>query len=371
MEWLPSWATTIQRTEQNNLPPALNGKTLRQYIYPSFSGSQIRIQLSNERGNGPVEISKVHIAMGGGGGGQMDAATDTAFTFDGNDGVTIPQGETAWSDPVDFELKETELTAVSILFGSAVPSDITGHPGARTTSHVGNGDVVSEASMGSTETRDRWYFIDAIEVMAPTDCYAAAVLGDSITDGYGVLNEFGRWPDFMTLHFKEDPMLADKVSVLNFGMGANNLTISGADQDSGLVRFERDVLKRPKIKWLLVLEGVNDIGGGVAAAPITSAYHDIIERSHEVGILVYGIPLLPIGNSSYASGETTKNQVNDWINTSGEFDAVLPLDEAVADPNNPSQQLQSLTNDFLHPNIQGYEAMGRAVDRSLFYNIMQ
>jgi lysophospholipase L1-like esterase len=255
-----------------------------------------------------------------------------------------------------------------------VPSDITGHPGARSTSHVANGDVVDSASLGTTETRDRWYFINALEVMAPRDSYALSLLGDSITDGYGILNEFGRWPDFLTTEIKNDPQLRNKVSVLNFGMGANTLLTSGEDQDSGLVRFERDVLGRSKIKWVIVLEGVNDIGNQTdlgLVQQITDAYQQIIDKAHAAGILAYGSPITPFKGNDYAGGQalTIRNQINQWITTSNAFDAVIDLATAVADPNDQDQLLLMYSNDKLHPNKAGYEAMGKAVDLSLFYEI--
>src|SRR5690606_34743883 len=126
-------------------------------------------------------------------------------------------------------------------------------------------------------------------------------LGDSITDGYGVLNVFGRWPDYMTLALMEDPMLEGKVSVINAGMGANSLLNGNGDQDAGRVRYERDCLGRPKVKWVIVLEGVNDIGMQSNLGlvdQITNAYQQMIDQGHEAGVLVYGSPITPFkGNS--------------------------------------------------------------------------
>ena len=369
MEWLPSWATTIQTTEPNNNPPSLVNNTLRQFVWPTVSGNEIRIQLSNEKGATAVDIQKVHIAMAktsgdaGNSMGQIDATTDVAFTFAGAPSVTIPAGETVWSDPLGFPLEEIKLTTITMQFGASVPSAITGHPGARTTSYVGMGDAVSSESI-SGETRDRWYFINAIEVMAPANAYAIAVLGDSITDGYGVLNVFGRWPDFMTQKIQDDPAIADTRSVLNFGMGANNLTSSSEYQDAGKERLKRDVLTRDKIKWLIVLEGINDVNGGVSAQTIISAYQEIIQAAHEKGILVYGSPLTPTDQGS----ASVKTEVNDWVRTSGEYDGVIELDKAL-DPSGAGTIASQFDNDGLHPNGAGYEAMGNSVDLSLFYDV--
>jgi lysophospholipase L1-like esterase len=373
MEWLPSWATTIQSTETANLPPPLPNNTLRQFVWPTVSGEQIRIQLSNERGASPVDIQKVHIAKAltaadpGNSGGQIDAATDAAFTFGGVANVTIPAGETVWSDPLSFPLQEIQLTSITMQLGDAVPAAVTGHPGSRTTSYVASGDAVSQQGLAGAQTRDRWYFIDAIEVMAPADAYAIAVLGDSITDGYGVLNQFGRWTDALTLAIQNDPMIADTRSVLNFGMGANNLTTSGEFQDSGLVRFERDVLARDKIKWLFVMEGTNDIiYSNVQAPALISAYSQIIQKAHEKGILVYGSPITPTNQGS----ADIRNEVNAWIRDSGQFDAVVDFEKVIGDPNAANTILAMFNNDGLHPNLAGYAAMGNAVPLPLFYTPM-
>lgn len=375
MEWLPSWATTIQNTEPSNLPPPLANTTLRQFVWPTFSGGEIRVQLSNEKGIDPVVINKVHIAMAGSGQGQIDASTDAEFSFQGRADVSIPAGETVWSDALDFPLRELKLTAVSIHF-SSVPAQITGHPGARTTSYIASGDAVSSASLSNAQTRDRWYFIDTIEVRARPDAFAVCVLGDSITDGYGVLNEFARWPDFLTLAIKADATIKDKVSVINAGMGANSLLYGNGNQDSGLVRFQRDCIGRPKVKWAIVLHGVNDIGGKsdmTLVNKVTEAYQRIIDQGHEAGILVYGCPITPFEGHSYAEGSalTLRSQINDWVRTSNAFDAVVDLAEAVADPANEDKLWASYSNDKLHPNKAGYEAMGHAVDLSLFYDVMQ
>jgi lysophospholipase L1-like esterase len=369
-EWLPSWATTIQSTEPGNLPPPLPNNTLRQFVWPTVSGQEIRIQLSNEKGSIPVEIQKVHISMAltqdnpANSAGQIDTATDTTFLFNGAESVTIPAGQTVWSDALAFPLEEIRLTAVTMQFGAAVPPEITGHPGARTTSYVITGDAVSQQTLAGAETRDRWYFINAIEVIAPSDAYAIALLGDSITDGYGVLNQFARWGDFMTLAMQNDPIIADGRSVLNFGMGANSLTSSSMYQDSGVLRFQRDVPPRDKIKWLVVFEAINDIRANVQAQPIIDAYRQIIQEAHAEGILVYGATITPNGPNA------VRTEVNDWIRTSGEFDQVIDFDMTVRDPNDIDNILPLYNNDGLHPNIAGYEVMGNAVDLSLFYQPM-
>ncbi|HMA94610.1 MAG TPA: GDSL-type esterase/lipase family protein [Polyangiaceae bacterium] len=365
-EWVPSWATTIQRTETSNLPPALGGNTLRQFVWPTLSGKRIRIQLSNERGNGPVEIKKVHIAMAKGtdstaSSGGIDAATDKEFLFKGAAAVTIPKGETVWSDELAFDLQEVKLTAISMQFGTTVPSDVTGHPGARTTSYVASGDAVAKDALSGGQTRERWYFIDAIEIMASPDVFAIAALGDSITDGYGVKNTFDRWTDHLTLALKKDAALAKTRTVLNFGMGANNLTSSGADQDSGLVRFERDVMKRDKIKWLILFEGVNDLTGGAQPQAVIDAYKSITTKAKAKGIKVYGSPITPL-----TANNPARHTANKEIRTGGFLDAVIDFNNLLTGSDTADTFLTKYGTGIPHPNIAGYTDMGNFVDLSLF-----
>lgn len=371
LEWLPSWATTIQGYESDKADhqPAkpLPNNTLRQFVWPTFTGGHVRLQLSNEKGAQALQITKVHIALAktgsdpGNSSGAIDTASDKALTFGGMPGTSIAAGQTAWTDGVDFPLEAMKLAAVSIQFGATVPTELTTHPGSRTTSYFSDGDTVATESASGTGTRDRWYFINAIEVMAPTDAFAVGCLGDSITDGYGILNKFQRWTDYLTVRIQADATLKNKVSVLNFGMGANNLTSSSADQDSGKIRFNRDVLARPKVKWVIVLEGVNDINGGVQANTIIQAYKDIATSGHGMGKIVYGSPITPMG-----SNNTVRNTVNTSVHGEGYFDAVIDFDAAIRDPNNQSNILAMYNNDNLHPNAAGYEKMAAAVDLSLF-----
>lgn len=369
---MPSWATTIQSLEANkadHVPPTLPGNTAREFIFPTLAGAQVRIQLSNEKGAQALDIQKVHIAKAktsadaGNSMGQIDTATDVEFTFNGMPNVSIPAGMTVWSDGVDFPVEAAKLTAISIQFGQSIPTNITNHPGSRTTTYFGSGDMVSSEALSGGETRDRWYFIDAIEVMAPPDAAAIACLGDSITDGYGILNKFARWTDALATAIQADPQIATKRSVLNFGMGANNLTKDDTYQDSGVNRFARDVLKRDKIKYLILLEGVNDITGGVTAQTITAAYADIVAQARAKGITVWVSPLTPMNAQNNAQRDT----INQTVRASDYYDAGIDFDMVIRDSGNPTNTQAAFKNDDLHPSEAGYKAIGESIDLSLFY----
>lgn len=371
----------MQRTEVKNIP--FNGadpkttwpnKTIRQFVWPTFTGNEVRIRLNNEKGEAALDVQKIHIAKAGAGAGQIDAASDAAFTFNGAPNVTVPAGMAVWSDPVEFPLEELALTAVTMQVGASVPTGVTGHPGARTTTYLSDGDMVANQALNGATTIDRWYFIETIEVMAPKDAYTIAAFGDSITDGYGILNTFERWPDYLTLRLKADPTLGPKRSVVNFGMGANNLTKDSTEdndpnivtQDAGLERFDRDVLTSTKIKWVIVMEGVNDMTySNVGAQTLIDAYSSMITKAHAKKILVYGSPITPCDGGICP---TERVAVNNWIRTSGEFDAVIDFAAAVSTSDNVWNG--TFREDALHPNEAGYKAMADAIDLTLFNEVM-
>ncbi|WP_437666270.1 SGNH/GDSL hydrolase family protein [Sorangium sp. So ce1182] len=373
--WVGTWTTGPQLTETGNNPPApgLANNTLRQVVYTSIGGSNVRLLLSNEFGNGPVTMQSVHIADSTTDDG-IDAGTDHALTFSGADSVTIPVGEAVFSDPIDYNLKPISKLAVTIRFGN-VPSGITGHPGSRTTSYIQTGDGVSSATLASPVKTDHWYYITGLDVMADPTAAAIVILGDSITDGRGsVTNGNTRWPDFLSRRLRANPG-TENVAVLNLGIGGGTV-LSGGLGPTAKARFQRDVLEQRGARWLVILEGVNDIGNAPAgsgpsvADGLISAYGEFIDKAHGAGMLAYGVPILPFGGSNYDSAEheAARQEVNAWIRTSGKFDEVIDLEPAVRDPNDPSRVQESLDfeNDGLHLNPTGLEAMANAVDLSLF-----
>ncbi|WP_438029210.1 SGNH/GDSL hydrolase family protein [Sorangium sp. So ce233] len=372
--WVGTWTTGPQLTEPHNNPPepGLANNTLRQVVYTSIGGSNVRLLLSNEFGDGPVTMQSVHIADSTTDDG-IDASTDHALTFSGAESVTIPVGEAVFSDPIDYDLKPISKLAVTIRFGN-VPTGITGHPGSRTTSYIQTGDGVSSTTLASPVKTDHWYYITGLDVMADPTAAAIVILGDSITDGRGsTTNGNNRWPDFLSRRLRTN-MGTENVAVLNLGIGGGTV-LSGGLGPTAKARFQRDVLDQRGARWLVILEGVNDIGNAAAGSGPTvadgliEAYGEFIDKAHEKGMLVYGVPILPFGGSQYDSveHEAARQEVNAWIRTSGEFDAVIDLDAAVRDPSDPSRLQDSLDfDDWLHLNPTGLETMAKAVDLSLF-----
>jgi lysophospholipase L1-like esterase len=365
--WVGTWACGPQTTEQANLPPSpgLAGNTLRQMVRVSIGGTQVRLRLSNEYGTSALSLSSVHVAVSKGG-GAIDTATDKALSFSGMPAVTIATGQAVFSDPLDFALAPLSDLAISMHF-TTQSGDVTGHPGSRTTSFLQTGDAVASASLASPAKAEHWYFITGLDVMADAASAAIVVLGDSITDGRGsTTDQNNRWPDILAKRLQANSATS-KLGVLNMGIGGNTVLSAGLGP-TATARFDHDVIQQSGVRWLIVLEGVNDLGGGAdVSSSLIDAYKSFISKAHTANLRAYGVPILPIVGSSYASGESTRTKVNDWIRTSKTFDAVIDLDAAVRDPGSPTQLLPAYdSGDHLHLTPDGYKKMGEAVDLSLF-----
>ncbi len=373
-EWVGTWGTALQLTEPANLPPepGLSGNTLRQVVHVSLGGSRVRLHVSNAYGTEPVTLASVHLADAAGG-SAIDPSTDRAVHFGGHPSVTIPAGESVVSDPLSYPLRPLSDVAITIRFGET-SSAVTGHPGSRTTSYLQAGDAVSAPDLPSAAQTDRWYIISGIDVVAPA-ASAVVTLGNSITDGRGSsTNRQNRWPDELARRLQADQQ-TQHIGVLNMGIGGN-CVLRECLGPAAIKRFERDVLGQSGVRWLIILEGINDIGqteGSEAAKAVAreliAAYETMIDRAHANGIRVFGATLLPFGGSFYDTPEreAARQTVNEWIRTSGRFDAVIDLDAALRDPENPSRLLPVAdTGDHLHPNEMGHRMIAEAVDLALF-----
>ncbi|WP_437871894.1 SGNH/GDSL hydrolase family protein [Sorangium sp. So ce363] len=371
--WVGTWTTGPQLTETNNNPPApgLANNTLRQVIYTSIGGKGVRLLLSNEFGDGPVTMESVHIAESTTADG-IDVATDHALKFAGADAVTIPVGKTAFSDPIEYTIKPLTKMAVTIKFG-AVPAGITGHPGSRTNSYIQTGNGVSAANLTSPVSTAHWYYITGLDVDAVPEAAAVVILGDSITDGRGSDTDGNtRWPDFLSRRLRSNQG-TQHVAVLNQGIGGGRV-LAGGLGPTAKDRFQRDVLDQRGAKWLIIFEGVNDIGGNSVpnvADELIKAYGEFITKAHDKGMRVYGMPITPFkGNKDYdtAEHEATRQAVNTWIRMSGKFDAVIDVEPEILDPTDPFRVNPELDfqDDGLHFNPTGLEAIANAIDLTLF-----
>ena len=373
--WVGTWATGPQLTETGNNPPSppgLTNNTLRQIVFTSISGSQARLRLSNEFGSGPVTMNAVHVALATTG-SSINMATDKAVTFSGAASVTIAQNQAVFSDPFDFAVPALGKVAITIAFG-ATPTGITGHPGSRTNSFIGTGNMVSAASISGAVMAEHWYYIVGLDVMAPAGTAALVTLGDSITDGRGSTTDMNnRWPDVFSRRLQASATTMGKVAVLNQGIGGNAV-LTGGLGPTAQARFMRDVLQMRGVKWLIVFEGVNDLGGSSAGATtaqqLITAYGSFVDMAHAMGIKAYGATITPLGMSYYnADRDAGRNMVNTWIRTSNKFDAVIDFDMAVRDPADASKMLGTYdSGDGLHPSVAGHQKLADTVDLALFAN---
>jgi len=368
--WVGTWATAQQLTEDANEPPApgLANNTLRQVLQVSLGGQRLRVRFSNEYGDTPVTLTKVHCAASAGG-HAITPATDIALTFGGAASITIQPKQAVFSDPADFALAPLSKLVVSVQFGE-IPMDITGHPGARTTSYLQAGDGVASASLSAPASADHWYVLSGVDVMA-SDSHALVILGDSITDGRGsTTNGNDRWPDALAARLQANASTA-KIGVLNQGIGGNAVLTGGLGPTAKL-RFEADVLKQSAARWLIVFEGVNDIGASTVAttaSDLIAAYRGFVTSARAGGLKVFGATILPFNGHSYFSAdhEAARTTVNAWIRQAGNFDAVIDLDAAVRDPAKLDTLLSAYdSGDHLHLNPAGYKKLAEAVDLKLF-----
>jgi len=370
LHWVGTWTAAPQLTEMANLPPAsLTGSVLRQVIRVSAGGSQIRLRFSNEFGNGPLTVNAAHVAVCKNNpvDSTIDVATDKALAFSGMAGITIAQGKSEWSDAVDFDLAALSNVAVTTAFG-AVPSDLTGHPGSRTTSYQQTASTnVTAASMASAQKPEHWYVLSGVDVMSDATTQGIVVLGDSITDGKGsTTNANNRWPDLLAKRLRANAATSS-VAVMNQGIGGNAVTTGGLGP-TAVTRYMRDVLGQSGVRWVIVYEGVNDVGTDVAAAPVTAAFDQMISQAHAQGLLIFGATITPFAGHSYYSvaREVARQDVNMYIR-SGKFDGVMDFDKAVRDSSTPPKlQAAYDSGDGLHMTPTGYQKLADTVDLTLF-----
>ncbi len=379
--WVTTWGCAPQLTEPGNLPPVtLANSTLRQFVRTTLGGKIIRVRLSNAYGTNAVNVNTAHVALSSGtgsaGNGDINTATDKTLTFRGVPGVVIPPGETVMSDPLNFDLPAITNVAVSILFGDISATTINGHPGSRTTSFILPGNAISIASLPTASKTAHWYIITGIEVLADATSKAIVILGDSITDGRGSTTDGNdRWPDNLAKRLITNAPTAG-VSVVNMGIGGN--AIFGGLGPAAVNRFDRDVLNQSGVRYLIVFEGVNDIGGDgsgttALATNLINAYTQFANKARARNIKAYGATITPFGGNGYYTTphENVRQLVNAWFRTNTVFDGVIDFDAIVRDPVTLTNFQAAFfaganANDWLHMNPAGYKAMADGIDLNLF-----
>ncbi len=375
--WVGTWATAVvpEPASKDKLP--LKGGTLRQVVRVSVGGDRVRLRLSNAFGTTPLVLRDVELACMENGATLRPGST-CPLSFNGGNEVAIPPGAVMLSDPSDFKLSARTDVVITMRL-TQVPEMLTTHPGSRTTSYLMAGVEPAVQAMPGATRIVHWYFLSGLDVEGEAPAAAMVVLGDSITDGYGTTTDGNdRWTDVLARRLQEQDT-GDRIAVLNQGIGGNRLLRDGLGPNI-LARFDRDVLAQCGARWVVVLAGINDIGTRLSArergesyasaADIIHALSQTIVRAHAKEMIVIGGTLTPYAGAGFywsEDGEADRQTVNDWIRTSGRFDAVIDFDLALRDSENPARLASAYdSGDHLHPSLAGYAEMARIVDFRLF-----
>ena len=387
-KWVTTWTTAQQLVvaagpsrparqrgpEASNLPASMADQTVRMVAHVSLGGRRVRVELSNMLNAPPLEIGAAHLAAARSGGEIVDG-TDRVLKFGGSESFTIPPGALAVSDPVDLDVAPLSDVAVSLY----LPHD-TGAPANHAvglhTGYISNGNVAGSRSMPEPTTMFAYAWLASIDVAAPRDAFTVVALGDSITDGFATTRDANMaWPALLARRLK-DTRSTQHAAVVNQGISGNQVLRDGAGI-SALARLDRDVLTRSGVKWVILLEGINDINirtrpGGpnpLTAEELIGGYRQIIERCHAQGIRVIGATMTPSeGVPTFSEhGEEVRAAVNRWIRTHGNFDALVDFDAVLRDAQHPAKlKTEADSGDHIHPNDAGNQLMADAFDLGVF-----
>jgi len=360
------------------IPPPVANATVRMIVRGTAGGDKVRIRVSNFYGKTPLQVGAAHIAMREAGSG-VKAGTDRTLTFGGQPSITVSPGAIALSDPVAINIPPNTDIAVSLFFPEATPEKRTVHFDAVEDAYIVPGDATGRAKFESARSAKWAYFLVGVDVSGAANRGTIVAIGDSITDGGS-----RRWPALLAARLS---MQKKNYGVLNQGIAGNRILGHGEDDFSAifgvnaLARLERDVFGQPNVKYLILYEGINDIGQpGVFGNPnppvtpgqVIAGMRQVIARAREHGLVVYGATLAPFEGTVLPGyytpeKETTRQAVNQWIRAAKEFDGFFDFDKALQDPAHPTRLKPEYdSGDHLHPSDAGEKAMSEAIDLSRF-----
>ncbi|GAA2797423.1 SGNH/GDSL hydrolase family protein [Streptomyces showdoensis] len=379
--WHGTWAASPQAPAAPFAPNwsvrGFDDQTVRQTVRVTTGGTRARIELTNRYGSTPLRITGATVARTAEGGAVRPGSV-RALTFGGRGSVTIPAGGTLVSDGAPFRTAAFEtLTVTLYLAGPTGPA--TFHHFAGTTSYRAAGDHRADVTgTAFTETDSSWYYLSGVEVSGGAHTArrdGIVTFGDSITDGVGATpGADDRYPDELAERLAA---AGSPRAVLNHGIGGNQVvndtTWAG---EKGIARFKKDVLTEKGVGTVVLLEGINDIGGSGPSFPggptpevsvnrLIEGHRSLIRQAHARGIKVIGATLTPIKGSFYFTpeNEAKREAFNAWVRTSGAYDGIVDFDRAVADPADPDRILPAYdSGDHLHPGDAGYRAMAATLD---------
>ena len=374
--WVGTWAASPAPSESG---VAFNNHTLRMNPRISLGGERLRVRISNAYGNRPLAIGAARVALRDKGPAAVPGS-DRKLTFGGEGGATIAAGAVLLSDPVELNVAPLSDLAVSIHLPGEVLANfsITGRY-ARQTNYVSPpGDFTAETVMPVGSLSDQWYFLSGVDVLAGSEAGGVVALGDSLTDGnISTIDAFCRWPDQLARRLIERG--GRPMAVMNQGLGGNRI-LYDLRGESGLRRFDRDVLAQPGVTHAIVMLGTNDLRNRwakpeeeVTAEQMIAGLKQMVLHAHGRGIKIIGATLTPFGNETFMANawnptrEKHRTTVNTWMRESGAFDAVADFDAALRDPQILTQMREvDDCGDGLHPSDSGYCKLGDAIDLALF-----
>jgi lysophospholipase L1-like esterase len=404
--WIGTWATAPEAAAPGRVASFRN-QTLRLIVHVSVGGKKVRVKISNTFGDQPLVIGSAHLAYRAAG-ADIDPASDRTLRFGGNRTTTIPAHSMAMSNAVDLDVPALSDLAISLFFPEATEAT-TSHILAKQTNYLSpeTGDATAAVKFPLAKTISSWPFLTGVDV-ARSSGGAIVALGSSLTDGDGsTTNANRRWPDVLAERLQNDAGGNQELGVLNEGIIGNRLLCDSSSPrqaggppplgavfaqlgpalgESGIARFDRDVLAQAGIKYVILGLGVNDIlfpgsfipaTETVSAQSVISGNRQLIGRAHKKGIRVIGTTIPPFEHALFPSpfydrfyspeNERVRQEINAWIRTSDEFDGVIDFDRAVRDPERPTQILPAYdSGDHLHVNDEGNVAQGKAIPLGLF-----
>lgn len=351
-------------------PLELSDQSLRQIVRVSAGAERLRVRLSNLFGDAPVAFDAVGLARSTGG-ASIDPASHVALTFGGQPSVSVDAGEERWSDYVPFPVDaETNLAVTAYVSGVAPIATV--HTLGQQTAYVAPGDAVSAASFPAIQEdppRTFYAWLTGVDAESATPRRVVVAFGDSITDGFGSsVDENRRYPNFLSAELTAG---GAPVSVVNAGISGNRV-LNDVLGPSGTSRFERDVLEQTAVSDVVILLGINDIGfsgfvpeQAVSADEITSGLSSLVRAANDDDVRVFLGTLLPFEGTMapyYSEEAEAKRQVvNAWIRANADVAGVIDFDALMSDPGSPRAMLPGYdSGDHLHPNDDGYQAMGEA-----------
>ncbi|MFE5123526.1 SGNH/GDSL hydrolase family protein [Streptomyces sp. NPDC056669] len=389
--WVRSWGASPQAAHDGlgslNDHPPLADVTLRQVVRVSGGGRRMRIRFTNEFGTAPFTIGAARVGLAAPDGG-VRPGSERVLTFSGTSAATVPAGTPLLSDPVDLPLPALAKLSISLYLPGRVET-CTCHDPVLDTGWTIPGDAVASPTLPeNAEVLPVRALISAVELLPDAPAKAIVVLGDSRTDGAGSTPDTNRsWPELLAERLAERGEATGYVS--NQGISGNRMLNSGIGV-AAAARFDRDVLATPGLGYVVLSVGGNDLaisfaprdGDGPLAdflkmfpgAPVTTddviaGYRQLIARAHDHGVRVYATTIPPYEGAEVCTpeGESARQAVNEWIRTSGAFDAVLDFDAVWRDPARPSRIREDFhAGDHLHGNDAGYRALADSIDLSLF-----